>query len=233
MGAVPVGVKSHCRNRLARILCTVALLSFAIAENSPVTARTAAPPAPQTVRGWLEQKHLVFRRYLAIVTQATHDYSYGYKTPMLLMPVAIDLFTGYVVHLHQEEARLIYPVARQHMTPVQQQRLQLIEMDQDAESGTVRSWQREVEQYEHGQKQLAEVGETIDYLARMINRHLVLQEEHLFPSLDLLTPQEQAAILKQVEAYERDVFGSDGQGRYEALLAYLEGQIKEVAGRVW
>ena len=114
-----------------------------------------------------------------------------------------------------------------------ERRLQLIETDQDEETGTVKSWRQQLEQYAAGRKKITEVAATIDYLGRMINRHLVLQEERVFPVLDTLSPAEQAAALKGIKTLEQAQLGASGRARYEQLLAYIEGQIKAIATRVW
>ncbi|MBI3996563.1 MAG: hypothetical protein HY352_02780 [Candidatus Omnitrophica bacterium] len=189
--------------------------------------------APRTVREWLEQEHRFFHRYLAIVRQATHDYSYGYKTPPLLMPAAMDVFTGYVAYIHDEETRFLYPVLLRYLTPEQQDALRLIQIDQDKEAGTVRLWQQDLTQYEAGHKKLPQVADTIDYLVRMLNRHIVLQEQHVFPVLDMLTPAEQTTVLKHMRAFEKEAFGANGRAQYEQLLSAIEGQIKALGGRIW
>ena len=211
-------------------LGVIALMLMGSASAASTPADTSAP---RTVSEWLQREHAFLHRYLKIVQQATHDYSYDYKTPALLMPVTIDLFTGYVAPLHDAEERFLYPVLRKHMTPEQQRGLQLIETDEQEETGTVKSWQQQLEQYEAGQKQLTEVAETIDYLARMINRHIVLQEQRVVPFLDSLTSEEQAVTLKQLRAYEQARFGANGRFRYEQLLSAIEGEIKAIAGRIW
>ena len=190
------------------------------------------PPVSARVHDWLEREHGFLRRYLAVVRQAGHDYRYGYQTPALLMPVAIDLFTGYVVHHHLREEQALYPVLRSHMTADQQKMLALIEHDQQTERETVKRWQQELARLQPGAKMDAVV-EEIDYLAQMINRHLVFQEEKVYPTLETLAAAEQAAILEAIGAAERETFGATGRRRYEQLLAYIEEEIKHLAGRVW
>ena len=211
----------------------VAILAAVVLGAVPAVCEQATVSAPQTVLEWLQQEHRFLRRYLAVVQQATHDYSYGYQTSNLLMPVAIDLFTGYVAFLHEAEERFLYPALLPDTSPEQQRDLRLIETDQKEESGSVQAWQQSLEQYEAGRKKLADVVEPIDYLGRMLNRHIVLQEERLFPLLDLLTPQEQVLILKQMDALEHEVIGASDRSRYEQLLLYIEGEIKRIAGRIW
>lgn len=190
-------------------------------------------PPQRTVFEWLDGEHQFLRRYLAVVNQAAHDYGYGYQTPPEMMPVTMDFFTGYVAWLHEAESRVLYPVLRAHMTPEQQQDLRLIETDQEEENGTVKSWQQRLVQYEAGSRKMADVVETIDYLGRMINRHIVLQEERVFPVLGLLSPAEQTAVLKGIMGVEREVLGVAGRAPYERLLSYIEGRIHNLAGRIW
>ncbi|MBI2104497.1 MAG: hemerythrin domain-containing protein [Candidatus Omnitrophica bacterium] len=196
--------------------------------------RRQEPPPPVTagVFDWLEREHGFLRRYLAVVRQAGHDYRYNYQTPVLLMPVALDLFTGFVAHHHLMEERALYPVLRSHMTAEQLNILTLIEHDQQTERETIMRWQRELARLQPGAK-LDAVVDQIDYLGQMINRHLVLQEERVYPVLETLALKEQAAILDAVTAAEREDFGAEGRQRYEQLLAYIEGEIKRLAGRVW
>ena len=214
--------------RRGRILVTSLIIGISSAAFAQIQT-----VSPHTVREWLEREHQFLHRYLAVVQQATHDYAYEYKTPALLMPVAMDLFTGYVAYLHDAEERFLYPVLRAHMTPEQQHDLWLIQADQQEESGTVKGWQQDLVQYDAGRKKLTKVADTIDYLGRMINRHLVLQEQHVFPILDALTPKEQATILKEIGQLEQEVVGASGRARYEVLLSGIEGQIKAIAGRIW
>ena len=199
---------------------------------------TAQPPqlsAPKTVQEWLLREHRFLRRYLVVVQQATHDYMYDYKTPTLLMPVAIDLFTGYVAPIHEMEQGMLYETLRPHLTSEDQlQTRHLLEVEQREQVDSVKSWQRELVQVEQGKRKLSQVAtDTIDYFGRLVNRHLVLQEERLFPLLDLLTPAEQAKILKDLEQLERSQFGPKWRARYEQLLTYIEGEIKAIAGRIW
>ena len=205
------------------------------ASPAPAWAEEGDSPhasVPTTAQEWLVNQHRVFRRYLAVVRQAVHDYRYGYQTPALLMPVAMDLFTGYVAHIHTMEEQALYPVIRPHLTAPQQHVLWLIEDEQHSERETVKQWQRQLLALEPG-KDLAQVTETIDYLGQLVNRHLVLQEEHLLPLLETLTSEEHAAVLEGVAGYERETFGPLGRERYEELLAWIEEQIKALSGRVW
>ncbi|MBI3330663.1 MAG: hemerythrin domain-containing protein [Candidatus Omnitrophica bacterium] len=203
-----------------------------LAVGSPAAAQQEPPPASARVFDWLEREHGFLRRYLALVRQAEHDYRYGYQTPALLMPVAIDLFTGYVVHHHLGEEQALYPVLRSRMRADQQKTLSLIEHDQQTERETVKRWQQQLDRLQPGAKLDAVVDE-IDYLAQMVNRHLVFQEEKVYPALETLAPTEQAAILEAIAAAEREAFGATGRQRYEQLLAYIEGEVKRLAGRIW
>lgn len=190
-------------------------------------------PAPQSVWEWMATEHRFLQRYLAVIRQASHDYRYDYKTPALLMPVAMDLFTGYVAHVHAIEEQCLYPVLRPHLaTELQQKHLALIESDQRSEGETAKRWAEQLAQHVDGEKWAVEA-ETIDYLGQLVNRHLVLQEKHLFPALETLTPEEQAVILANVANYEQQAFGTDGRERNQQLLDYIEEQIKLIAGRIW
>lgn len=209
-------------------VCLAVPPAFAAEQRPP----TPSPPPAERVYDWLEREHGFLRRYLAVVRQAGHDYRYGYQTPSLLMPVALDLFTGYVVHHHLMEERALYPVLRSHMTADQQKILALIEHDQQAERETVKGWQQELARLQPGAK-LDAVVDAIDYLGQMINRHLVLQEERVYPVLETLAPKEQAEVLNGISRYEREAFGPAGRQRYEQLLAYIEEEIKRLAGRIW
>ena len=189
--------------------------------------------APTTVSDWLAQQHRFSQRYLNILRQAAHDYAYNYKTPMLLMPIAMDVFTGYVARINAIQARLLYPALRAKVTAPQWQKLELIVHDQEGQGDTARYWQRALE--EGGEDvQLQAVATHIDYLAQMVNRVLVLQEEYLLPLLETaFTPQEQRALLQQIAAAEREAFGVDGAERYQQLLACIEEAIKQFGGRIW
>lgn len=209
---------------------------FAIGVMVVIPSQISAEPKnadPHTVFQWLQREHGFLHRYLAVVNQATHDYSYGYRTPRLLMPVTIDLFTGYRAWLHEAEDRCIYPALANHLNEEQKQGIRLLRAEEDEEAGSVKSWQRQLIQYEAGKKKLTGLADTIDYLGRLINRHIVLQEQRVFPLLDQLTPKEQATILKQLNAFERETLGATGRSRYEQLLSYIEGEIKAIARRVW
>ncbi len=70
--------------------------ALVMASSSVAEAQQAQDTSPKTVQEWLMREHRFLRCYLAVVQQATHDYMYDYKTPALLIPVTIDLFTGYV-----------------------------------------------------------------------------------------------------------------------------------------
>lgn len=196
-------------------------------------SQAAEEPFPGTLKGWFSREHRFLQRYLAVVNQTAHDYSYDYKTPTLLLPIAIDLFTGYVAVIHEAEERVIYPALQEHADPEQQRGVQLILTGQREESDSVKSWQQVVEFYGRGQRKAADIVEPIDYLGRMINRHIVLQEKWLFPLLGQVSPKGQATLLKRLRAFEDDRLGAGGRARYEQLLAYIEEQIKGIAGRVW
>ena len=104
--------------------------------------------------------------------------------------------------------------------------------DQQSESKTVKAWQDKLATRKPAAP-LTDVASLIDYLGQLVNRHLVFQEKQLVPLIEQLTLEEQAAMLKQIAAYERQEFGRDGRQRYEQLLKYMEEAIKEFGGRVW
>lgn len=201
-----------------------------------VVLAQASPSPPKTVQEWLLREHRFLRRYLVVVQQAAHDYMYGYKTPTLLMPVAIDLFTGYVAPIHEMERGVLYETLRPHLTTGDQlQTLHLLEVEQREQVGSVQSWQRELDQVERGKRKLSEVAtDTIDYLGRLINRHLVLQEERLFPLLELLSPAEHTKLLNTLAQIEQSQLGgSRWRLRYEQLLSAIEQEIQAITGRIW
>ena len=221
---------------MKRLLALIAGVAVAAGVwHSPVLASATAgagEPSPTTVQEWLQWEHGVLRRYLAVVRQASHDYRYGYKTPTLLMPIAMDVYTGYVVHLHIMEEQFVYPPLRSHLSASQKQILALIEDEQHTERETVKQWQRQLRALQPDDS-LDHVTDSIDYLGQLINRHLVLQEDHLFPLLGTLTPNEQATILQGIAAYEWEALGPKGRDRYGQLLTWIEEAIKALGGRVW
>ena len=220
------------RGSSARLACAIAIMGL-VGVGSPEAAQQEShEPALLTVHDWLEREHRFLRRYLGVVRQAGHDYRYNYKTPELLLPVAIDLFTGCVAHNHAMEERFLYPVLRPHLADDQKKILDLILHDQQTESETVKAWMREVAD-DASRTRLQDVVDRIDYLGQLINRHIVLHEERLYPVLEALTSKEQAEILRQIAAYEQGVFGPTGRRRYEQLLTFIEEQIDAVAGRIW
>lgn len=190
------------------------------------------PPASERVYDWLEREHALLRRYLALVRQGAHDYQYKYKTPELLLPVTVDLFTGYFAHIHAMEERFLYPVLKPRLSAEQEKILRLVVHDQEGAAQAIRLLQQQldVQQPEAAAQTIAEI---CDNLARMINRHIVFHEERFYPVLETLTPKEQAEILKGIAGYEQEVFGAAGRQRYGQLLAYIEEEIKRLAGRVW
>ena len=209
------------------------VLGIGLCGGGAVNAQQEAVlPPPQSVWEWLAREHRLLHRYLAVVRQAAHDYRYKYQTPVLLMPIAMELFTGYVAPFHAMESEFLYPAIRSSLTAEEQAQLDLIDMDQHSESHTVQQWQEQLAHHQAGTP-FEQEAQTIDYLAQLINRHLVLQENRLFPALERLSAEEQAAILGQVAAYAQDAFGDDGRKRYEQLMDYIEEQISLVAKRIW
>lgn len=196
-------------------------------------AKPAGPSASSTaIFNWIARENSFMRRYLAVVRQASHDYRYDYATPTLLMPIAMDLFTGYVARIHAIEEEALYPAFRAHMDDERVKLLELMVHDQHSESKTVKAWQSKLAALKPGAK-LTDVAERIDYLGQLLNRHLVFQENQLVPLIEQLTPQEQAAVLTQIAEAERRAFGRSEQQRYEQLLAYMELAIRDFGGRVW
>ena len=98
-------------------LVLVSVLGLAVVPAAHAETGTASS---RKVEEWLNRQHEFTQRYVKIIQQATHDYSYDYKTPTLLMPVAMDLFRR-VAYEHEVEERFMYPPLRPHMTPDQQQ----------------------------------------------------------------------------------------------------------------
>jgi len=197
-------------------------------------AAKAAPreaSGPETVQAWLMREHRFLQRYLAVVNKTAHDYRYGYQTPVPLLPVTLDLFTGYVARIHAMEEACIYPAVDAKMSPDQQKHVQLILGDQQEESAMVKTLLRQAAALTPGSSEA--FGETADDLARMINRHIVLQEQHLLPVLEALTPKEQAAVLLQLARHERELLGPTGRERAERLLAWIGDQVAQFGGRVW
>lgn len=215
--------------KLCSTLAAVLLCGVWLAANQ---ARAEAP-TPQTVAEWVTREHELLRRYLAVLRQAAHDYAYGYKTPTTLMPVALDLFTRYVAIVHDAEEQVLYPALQAHLTPDQDADLALIKQDQQEEVRIVKTWQEEALQHDQGRKPVAEIATTLEELARLVNRHLVLQEQRVSPYLALLSGDEQAETLRQLDAVEREGFGATGRARYERLLAWIEGEVHAIAGRIW
>ena len=209
------------------------IISGALVLGAPQSVRADTAPEPATLFEWISQEHAFLRHYLVLVRQAAHDFSYDYKTPPVLMPVAVDIFTSCVAHLHAAESQFLYPEVRTRMNAEQRKFLWLIEHDQESEMGTVRAWQRELEEYQAGRRKMREVATTIDYLARMLNRHIVLQEQHVVPVVNQMTPEEQAAILNDILAFERQALGPDGRAPFEQLIASVEWEIKVLGARVW
>lgn len=211
----------------------VVCLAGALAWGAPQPAQAEPAPAPTTLYEWISQEHTFLRRYLVLVQQAAHDFSYDYKTPPVLMPVTLDIFTGCVARLHEAKSQLLYPKVRARMNAEQRKYLWLIEHDQESELGIVRAWQRELAEQQAGRRKMREVATTIDYLDRMLNRHIVLNEQHVVPVVNQMTPEEQAAILGELLAFEQQAFGEVGREPYEQLISTVEWQVKVLGARVW
>ena len=208
------------------------------------SAPTMREPASALVHDWLEQEHAFLRRYQMVVRQGAHDYRYGYRTPTLLLPVTLDLFTGCVVHHYLMEEQFLYPVLRPHMPAERQKLLDLVTHDQQTENDTIKGLERKLARHQPGAS-LEDEADSLDYLEQMTRRHMVFHEEQLYPVVETLTSKEQEAILEGITRYGRETFGSAslsappaggaqaGRQRYEQLLAYMEEEIKRIAGRVW
>lgn len=196
-------------------------------------AAAAEDPSPATIFNWIEAQHRVFRRYAALVNQALHDYDYEYPTPRLLIPVIIDLYPGYIMRLHELEVRVLYPVLRQRMTEVQQRSLDTlirsITVEQRALLRVTQAW----EQVERGEKGTVLV-EPLEAFLRLLNRHIVMQEEAVMLQIDaLFTPQEQAAIVQQGAKVDQALFGRQGRRPSDAVFDAIEEQIRIVSPRKW
>ena len=189
-----------------------------------LVASPAQAAGPAMLYDWLEQQHQIMRRYRMVLRQTVHDLRYNYRMPVLMLPVAMDFYTGYLAHVHEEERRILYPALRPRMTPEQQRQLAFVDQEISSEHDTVRDWQRATK--------TSDLIDAIDYLEQMLNRHLVLQEQWVFPLLGSLPAKDQAAIVQQLAAMDRSLFGPDGRARREAVFAYLEGEIARISPRM-
>lgn len=212
---------------------TLAALMIAAPSGVPAHADMEAARPPGTVFEWLTRQHQVLHRYLGVLRQAVHDHRYGYQTPGLLLPVAMDVFTGYIVGLHAMEEEVLYPALRAKMSPEQQQGLWLIEHDQRTESEIARRWQQTMARDEH-ERTPERLVEPIEALAQLVNRHIVLQEQRLLPILSgLWTPAEEAGLLDVLDGQAREIFGPDRGARYAQWLTLIEQEIASIATRLW
>lgn len=209
------------------------IISGVLVLGAPQPVRADTAPEPATLFEWISQEHTFLRHYLVLVRQIGHDFSYEYKTPPVLMPVTVDIFTNCVAHLHAAESQFLYPNIRPRMSADERKFLWLIEHDQESELNTMRAWQHELEEQQAGRRKMRDVATTIDYLARMLNRHIVLQEQHVVPVVNQMTPEEQAAILKDLLAFERQALGPAGRAPFEQLIASMEWEIKVLGVRIW
>ena len=184
---------------------------------APVAHAAASP----TLYAWLEQQHQPMRRYRTVLRQAVHDLSYDYRMPTLMLPIAMDVYTGYLAQVHEIERQVLYPAVQARMTPEQQRQLTFLDHEIDSEHDMIIRWQRETTK--------TGLIDALDYLEKMLNRHLVLQEQWVFPVLDKVSAKEQGEILKRLSAMELALLGRTGRQRYEAVLAYLEGEIVRIS----
>ena len=221
------------KGTIGRRILFFLLAMVALIQTRAMGAQSPPSQTSKTIRAWMDQRNQFLSRYLAVVRQATHDYQYGYRTPPALMPVALDLFTGYVARIHEVQERFIYPAVRAGMDAEQQRMLNLIEQDQREEGEAVKRWQQALAEFQPGTS-MASLVESIEYVGRMLNRHLVLCEEHVCPVLDSLPAPQQREILARIAAFERqELGGAAGELRYEQLLTGIEEQIQAIAGRIW
>ncbi len=183
----------------------------------------AQATGPATLYEWFEQQHQLMRRYRTVLRQAVHDLSYEYQTPALMLPIAMDFYTGEVAHMHELERRVLYPAVKAQMTPEQQRQLDFLDQEIDSEHAMVQKWQRSSDK--------AGLIDAVDYLEQMLNRHLVLQEQWVFPVLDKLSAK-QAALLRDLARMDAALFGRDGRRGHEAALAHLEGEIARISPRL-
>ncbi len=119
------------------------------------------------------------------------------------------------------------------MNETQQQSLdtiiQAITQEQRALLRVAQTW----EQVERGGKGEILV-EPLETLHRLVNRHIVLQEEDVMLRVDaLFTLQEQAAIVQQGNKVDQAIFGRQGRQPYDALFDAIEEQIWIVSPRKW
>ncbi len=188
--------------------------------------------APVTADQWLESRHVVFRRYLNMVRQAQHDYENGYPTPRLIVVLARDLFVAYVAHVHQVEHQVLYPVALARLPDSKRQTIDVLRKEIQREFSTARDLQRAWEAYD-GAPASPKLAEVLDAMARLVNRHIVLQEETVFPVLYALKSEEHAALLRQLESVELKFSPPGGRARALQALDYIEDRIRIDSPRKW
>ena len=191
-----------------------------------------AEPQPATVDQWLESQHVIFRRYLNALRQAQHDFENGYPTPTLIVPLIIDLFAGYVAHIHQVEHTVLYPVAQARLPANQQRTPELLRTEIRREFSSIRRLQQQWSQHDSSLASPA-LAETLDTLVRLVNRHVVLQEEQIFPVLYSLKPEEHRRLLQQLNAVEQAFVPAGGRQRTLQALDYLEDRIRIDSPRKW
>jgi len=207
-------------------------MGWAVVGSSEAAEQGSREPALLTVHDWLEREHASLRRYLAIVRQAAHDYAYGYKTPTLLLPCLVDLYAGRISAAHAVERRVVHPVLRAELPAELQQILRLVEHDQESEAHTITLLQQRIE-HSLPPERSEEVARLCDDLAQTLNRHIVFYEERFYPVIEALSPPQQQQMLRDIARGERALFDPDDRKRWEDLLAYIEAQIDQVAGRIW
>ena len=66
-----------------------------------------------------------------------------------------------------------------------------------------------------------------------MNRHVVLQEEQIFPVLYSLKPEEHRRVLQQLSAVEQAFVPAGGRQRALQALDYLEDRIRIDSPRKW
>lgn len=211
---------------LPRIALALALLAGGAA------AAAEGDPAPTTTDAWLESQHVILRRYLNVMRQAQHDFEYGYPTPTLIVPLTVDLYLTYVAHLHQIEHLALYPFVQPRLPAERRQMVEALRKGIRSEFSAMRTLQRRWREH-GGDLASPPLAEALETVIRLVNRHIVVQEEQVFPVLYALTPEEHRALLQRLAAVERAFVPPSGRARTVQALDYLEDRIRIDSPRKW
>jgi len=210
------------------IVTLIAAAASGVAVAVPLPAR-AAQTLPAGAVEWLSREHEPFRRYLAVVLRAVHDYRYQYTPPGMLMPVILDVFRGYLARVHAVEEHAIYPMVEPRMSAQQLRQLALIIHDAREESVAIQDCQRALD--ESGGRPTDAVISYLERLGYLVKRHLVFHEKHVMPMLETLPAEVQAEGLAKLAAAEPEL--ARARTRYLAWLSYIERELTAISGRVW